>query len=52
MNQRFVQIPYNKFISQLKYKCALRGIEVIEQEESYTSKTSFVDHDDIPVLES
>ena len=49
VNQRFAQIPYNKFISQLKYKCALRGIEVIEQEESYTSKASFVDHDDIPV---
>ena len=49
VNQRFVQIPYNKFISQLKYKCALRGIQVIEQEESYTSKASFVDCDKIPV---
>lgn len=49
VNQRFVQIPYNKFISQLKYKCALRGIEVVEQEESYTSKASFVDCDKIPV---
>ena len=49
VNQRFVQIPYNKFISQLKYKCELRGIEVVEQEESYTSKASFIDCDDIPV---
>lgn len=49
VNQRFVQIPYNKFISQLKYKFALRGIEVVEQEESYTSKASFVDCDKIPV---
>ena len=48
-NQNFVQIPYNKFISQLKYKCELRGIEVIEQEESYTSKASFIDCDPIPV---
>ena len=48
-NQNFVQIPYNKFISQLKYKCQLRGIEVIEQEESYTSKASFIDCDVIPV---
>ena len=48
-NQKFVQIPFNTFISQLKYKCLLRGIEVIEQEESYTSKASFVDGDDIPV---
>ena len=49
VNQRFVQIPYNKFISQLKYKCELRGIEVVEQEESYTSKASFIDCDNIPV---
>lgn len=49
INQHFVQIPYNKFISQLKYKCALRGIEVIEQEESYTSKASFIDNDHIPI---
>ena len=48
-NQKFVQIPFNTFISQLKYKCLLRGIEVIEREESYTSKASFVDNDDIPV---
>ena len=52
VNQRFVKIPYNKFISQLKYKCELRGIEVVEQEESYTSKASFVDCDNIPVWKS
>lgn len=48
-NQTFVNIPFNIFISQLTYKCELRGIEVIEQEESYTSKASFVDRDEIPV---
>lgn len=48
-NQKFVQIPFNTFISQLKYKCLLCGIEVIEQEESYTSKASFVDGDEIPI---
>lgn len=48
-NQKFVQIPFNTFINQLRYKCSIRGIEVIEQEESYTSKASFVDNDDIPV---
>lgn len=48
-NQHFNQIPFNVFISQLKYKCVLRGIEVIVQEESYTSKASFVDNDEIPV---
>lgn len=51
-NQNFVQIPYNKFIFQLKYKCQLRGIEVVEQEESYTSKASFIDSDVIPVWKS
>lgn len=49
INQTFVNIPYNTFISQLTYKCKLRGIEVVEQEESYTSKASFVDYDEIPV---
>ena len=48
-NQTFVNIPYNIFISQLTYKCKLRGIEVIEQEESYTSKASFIDQDEVPV---
>ena len=48
-NQTFVNIPYNTFISQLTYKCKLRGIEVVEQEESYTSKASFVNQDEIPV---
>ena len=51
MNQTFVNIPYNTFISQLTYKCKLRGIEVIEQEESYTSKASFVDQDEVPVYD-
>ena len=37
------------FINQLKYKCQLKGINVIEQEESYTSKVSFFDNDFIPV---
>ena len=48
-NQTFTQIPFTTFISQLTYKCLVRGIEVIEQEESYTSKTSFLDEDEIPV---
>ena len=50
-NQTFTQIPFNTFISQLTYKCLLRGIKVVEQEESYTSKASFVDEDEIPVYE-
>lgn len=42
-NQNFVQIPFFKFISQLEYKLKLLGINLIIQEESYTSKTSFMD---------
>lgn len=47
-NQIFTQISFTTFIAQLTYKCKLRGIEVVEQEESYTSKASFVDQDYIP----
>ena len=48
-NQKFTGIPHQMFINQLKYKCQLEGINVIEQEESYTSKVSFFDNDYIPV---
>ena len=48
-NQNFVNIPHQMFINQLKYKCQLEGINVVEQEESYTSKVSFFDNDFIPV---
>lgn len=48
-NQNFTNIPHQMFINQLKYKCQLEGINVIEQEESYTSKVSFFDNDYIPV---
>ena len=47
-NQNFVNIPYTKFINQLTYKCELLGITVIVREESYTSKASFLDYDEIP----
>ena len=47
-NQNFVSIPYSKFINQLTYKCQLLGITVITREESYTSKASFLDYDEIP----
>lgn len=42
-NQSFVQIPFYKFISMLTYKAGECGIRVIEQQESYTSKTSALD---------
>lgn len=37
-NQKFTQIPFNKFIQQLQYKCEEVGINFIKTEESYTSK--------------
>lgn len=37
-NQNFVGIPFSRFISFLKYKCAMAGINFIETEESHTSK--------------
>lgn len=49
-NQSFTSIPHTKLISQLKYKCKLVGINVICREESYTSKSSFLDRDPIPNL--
>ena len=48
-NQNFVQVPHSRFIQQLTYKAELEGLTVIIQEESYTSKSSFLDQDDIPV---
>lgn len=48
MNQKFCQIPFDKLKQMLKYKAELRGIQVIFTEESYTSKASFLDKDDIP----
>ena len=50
-NQNFVQIPFNNFVSQIKYRADDHGISVIEQEESYTSKASFLSKDPIPVYE-
>ena len=49
-NQSFTSIPHTKFINQLKYKCRLKGINIICTEESYTSKASFLDYDRIPNL--
>lgn len=51
-NQKFVQIPHGILRSKLKHKCSEYGINFIEQEESYTSKASFVDKDDIPVYKA
>ena len=39
----FVSIPHTQFIDMLAYKCELTGIETFLAEESFISKTSFLD---------
>ena len=48
-NQNFVSIPFGKILDILKYKLEDNSIECIEQEESYTSKASYLDNDDMPI---
>jgi putative transposase len=43
--------PHAKFIETLKYKALLKDIVVIEVEESYTSKTSFIDNEELRVYQ-
>lgn len=47
-NQNFVMIPLGKLKSRLEYLCKQYGINFILQEESYTSKASFFDNDEMP----
>ena len=46
-NQNFVHIPFYQLISLLQYKCELQGIRFITTEESYTSKCSFLDLEEV-----
>ena len=48
-NQNFVQIPYVSLYQKITDKLTKNGIEVIEQEESYTSQASAIDLDYIPI---
>ena len=47
-NQNFIQIPHYSLREKLKALCETYGIQYLEQEESYTSKASALDNDDIP----
>ena len=47
-NQKFTEIPFYKLLQLIQYKAKLKGIRVVIQEESYTSKASFFDNDKIP----
>lgn len=49
-NQNFVTIPFNQLITYLEYKCKEKGITFEIQEESYTSKVSFISNDKIPIF--
>jgi len=48
-NQNFVSIPYDKFKAMIFYKAFDIGIDVVFTEESYTSKSSHLDNDPLPV---
>lgn len=48
-NQSFTHIPFGKLREKIEYLCNLYGITFIKQEESYTSKASFFDKDNIPL---
>lgn len=48
-NQNFVQIPIFTLRAKLESLCARYGLSYVEQEESYTSKASSVDRDQMPV---
>ena len=46
-NQNFVSIPYSLLINMLKYKIEEKGGQLIELNEAYTSKCSFLDNEEI-----
>ena len=52
INQSFVRIPLTKLINKIKLKCEENHIEYQEVNESYTSKASFYDHDNIRLEET
>lgn len=46
-NQNFVDIPFARFIEMINYKLKLLGVDCVINEESYTSKCSFLDFEEI-----
>ena len=47
-NQIFTQLPFGRIREKLEYLCKRYNINYILQEESYTSKASFFDNDELP----
>ena len=50
-NQIFSHYAFKQFKEKLETQCQLHDITLIIQEESYTSKSSFLDNDILPVYE-
>ena len=48
-NQIFTQLPFGKIREKLEYLCKRYNINYMLQEESYTSKASFFDNDELPI---
>jgi putative transposase len=49
-NQKFVQIPTARLKNRIAQLCDYYGIHFVETEESYTSKSSFLDGDLLPTI--
>ncbi len=49
-NQKFVQIPTARLKTRIAQLSEQYGIRFVETEESYTSKASFVDRDELPTF--
>lgn len=49
-NQKFVQIPTARLKDRIAQLCEQYGLQFVETEESYTSKASFADGDELPVF--
>ncbi len=47
-NQNFVQIPYGDLRDTIRNLCERYNMQYLEVEESYTSKSSFLDKDPLP----
>ena len=50
-NRQFCSMPIEILRNQLRYRCQKEGIQYLETEESYTSKSSFLDQDILPEYE-
>ena len=46
--QSFIQLPHSTLIEMVRYKAEKLGIQVVDREESYTSKSCLLSNDEIP----